>query len=66
MEEKSNKHDRRLMERSFLGSKDKELQEYLKALPDETANAQWVEIELHDTEMGSDNMDDAGNQADQP
>lgn len=55
-----NKRDKRLMERNYTRSTEKDLQTYLKSLPDDTANAQWVEVELHDTELGSDNLDEAG------
>ena len=37
--------------------KDSEFNSHLKALPDETANAQWVEMDLHDAEMGDGDLD---------
>ena len=35
-----------------------EMQSHLKALPDETENATWVELEMDETEIGSDLDDD--------
>lgn len=58
MEEKK---DRRLMERNYVRGDEKDLNAYLKSLPDETANAQWVEVELHDTELGADDVQGGGN-----
>ena len=42
----------RYIEKGVL--KDSEFQSHLKHLPDETANAQWVEMDLLDTELESD------------
>lgn len=58
--DENNRRDKRLIERNYTRATEKELQTYLKSLPDDTANAQWVEVELHDTELGSDNLDEAG------
>lgn len=35
-----------------------EMQSHLKALPDDAANATWVELEMDETEIGSDLGDD--------
>ena len=40
--------------------KEKELESYMKNLPDETNNAQWVQMDLHDAELGeNDSGEDA-------
>ncbi len=36
----------------------KEYETYLKALPDEESNATWVQMDLHETEISSDESDD--------
>ena len=42
----------RYIEKGLL--KDNEFKAHLKNLPDETSNAQWVEMDLHDAEIGED------------
>lgn len=46
--------DRRVVERNVRKGvvKHAEYQSYLKSLPDETNNAQWVQLDLHDSELG--------------
>ncbi len=39
--------------------KDKDVESYLKNLPDETNNAQWVQMDLHDAELGDNESDDS-------
>jgi len=36
----------------------KDYEGYLKALPDDEANATWVQMDLHETEISSDEDDD--------
>lgn len=38
--------------------KDADYKAHLKSLPDETENAQWVEMDLHDAELGSEKIED--------
>lgn len=53
-----NKHhyDKRIVDRYVAKGlvKGNELESYMKALPDETANAQFVELDLHDTDLSDD------------
>jgi len=47
----------RYLEKGLL--KDETFQTYLKNLPDESVNAQWVQMDLHDAEIsGEDSMPD--------
>jgi len=60
MAEKKNLHiDRRTadryVERGVFSKTD--YQAHLKALPDDTANAEWVHMELHDAELASEDLD---------
>ena len=50
-------YDRRTMDRYVEKGmlKGPEAQSYLKSLPDETNNAQWVQMDINDTEMGNEN-----------
>lgn len=36
--------------------KEADYQSYLKGLPDDAANAQWVQMDLHDTEISEEEM----------
>lgn len=71
MDEKKKTKDKRLLERDYSRGlvKDDAVNAYLAALPDDTANAQWVEVELHDAELGSgDDLDgsNSGNHSENP
>ena len=48
--------DRRTYQRNIEKGnlKDSDFQSYVKNLPDETANAQWVEMDLFETEIEAD------------
>lgn len=47
-------YDRRVLERNVRKGlvKNNDFQSYMKSLPDETNNAQWVQLDLHDSELG--------------
>lgn len=44
----------RYMEKGLI--KEAELNTYLKGLPDDAANAQWVQMDLHDAEFSEDGV----------
>jgi hypothetical protein len=61
---KSRLYDRRVMDRyrdKGLLTKD-EYEKYIKNLPDDAANAQWVQMDIHDAELteGSSVSDEEG------
>jgi hypothetical protein len=64
MEKKNPRHyDRRVLDRYVEKGliKEGEYQDHLKNLPDESSNAQWVQMDLHDAEISE---EDAGNSED--
>jgi hypothetical protein len=54
MDDSSKLYDRRVVDRYREKGmiKDSEFEAHLKNLPDETPNAQWVQIDLYEAEMG--------------
>ena len=42
-----------------------EVQAHLKALPDDASRCEYVQMDLHDTELGDDSLDDDDEKADQ-
>ncbi len=60
MKERESKFfDRRVVERYVQKDivKPGEFQEHMKNLPDDTANAVYVQLDLHDTELGDSGAD---------
>ncbi len=39
-----------------------EIQSHMKSLPDDANNCQWVQMDLHDTEMGEEASDDGSDE----
>ena len=55
-------YDKRTMDR-YVAKKDletKEVESYLKGLPDESNNAEWIQADVHDTFLGEDGDNDRG------
>jgi len=47
----------------YVAKKDletKEVESYLKGLPDESNNAEWIQADVHDTFLGEDGDNDRG------
>lgn len=47
----------RYIEKGVL--KDSDYQSHLKSLPDETSNADWVELDIYETELGLSDSEDS-------
>ena len=60
-EQKSKFFDRRTVDRYIEKGtvKDADFRDRLKSLPDDSANAQWVQMDLHDAEISDDDLDDS-------
>lgn len=61
----TNFKDRRILDREFAKGNvsDADMQAHLKALKDETENAQWVQMDLHDAEISEGSGDGSGDSA---
>jgi hypothetical protein len=53
-------YDRRVVERYVKAGKisDSDLKSYMKSLPDESANADWVQLDLLDAEVSEGSLDE--------
>ena len=60
MPEINKRYDRRVVDRYIEKGqiKDKDFQDHLKSLPDEEANATYVQMDLHDAEISEEDKGD--------